>query len=84
MNQKLFYPTSTHTHTHTHTIYLSQVRAGRDESHLFSTLHSYLTDNEAVFKDYFREADVNKNGVLDHGEISGLVTQIPGLTLEEQ
>lgn len=62
----------------------SQVRTGRDDSALMTCLFQYLTDNEQIIANYFQEADVNKSGTLDHTEICALVSQIPGLTADEQ
>ncbi len=61
-----------------------QAKSGRDETALMRTLHDYLTDNDAVIRNYFTEADVNKSGTLDHTEVAALVAQIPGLEKEEQ
>lgn len=62
----------------------TQVRLGRDDTALMTTLHDYLTDNDAVIRNYFMMADVNQNGVLEHGEIAALVSQIPGMDKDEQ
>ena len=39
-----------------------QVRAGNDDSMLMSTLHDYLTDNEGILRQLFKDNDLNGNG----------------------
>ncbi|KAL6755359.1 hypothetical protein V8C86DRAFT_230858 [Haematococcus lacustris] len=60
------------------------VRAGRDDTSLMATLTTYLSDNDAVLRQYFMEADANKTGRLEHEEVAALVAQIPGLIPVEQ
>ncbi len=48
------------------------------------TLNEYFSDNDALIRKYFSDADKSGNGTLDHGEVVQLVAQIPGLEKEEQ
>jgi hypothetical protein len=42
----------------------SKVRAGGDPE-LLLTLHDYLTDNELILQEYFRSADIDRNGEVE-------------------
>lgn len=39
-----------------------QVKSGKDDNALMQQLGDYLTDNDAVLQEYFRQADKDKSG----------------------
>ncbi|GFR52147.1 hypothetical protein Agub_g14662 [Astrephomene gubernaculifera] len=60
------------------------VRAGRDDDEVVLRLQEYLTENEAIIRDTFKDFDENGDGFLDHSELQQLVACIPGLDPHEK